>query len=119
MKRTTTGWIGIAVVLVALGWPASSALSMALPMPGPADAAPPTLLCDGTPPELVNTDTTEHAYKLTCGKKVEDATIPAATSQSLEGKSGCVLELGDNEATKLHTEMICTIAAGKLGCDLF
>ena len=116
MKRTTTGWIGIAGMLVALIWPATTARSMATPRP--AHTPPAALLCDGTPPELVNTDTTEHAYTLTCGKKVEDTSIPATTSQSLEGKSGCLLQLGDNEATKLHTEMICTIAAGKLSCDL-
>jgi len=101
---------------LALAWPAAQARSVALPVPAPPDV--PVLLCDGTPPELINKDTVEHAYRLTCGKKVEEASIAASSAQSLEGKSGCVIELGDNEPTKLHTEMVCTIEAGKLGCDL-
>ena len=36
----------------------------------------------------------------------------------MEGKSGCMIKLGDNDKVKLHTEMVCTIAGGKLTCDL-
>jgi len=118
VRRRVAEGFGIAIVLAALVWPAAVAYPVAVPMPGPAEARPPSLLCDGTPPELINKDTVEHPYRLTCGKEVEEATIAPSASQSLEGKSGCVIELGDNEPTKLHTEMVCTITGGKLTCDL-
>ncbi len=56
----------------------------------------PATPCDGTPPELKNTDPIDHPYELTCGRKTEQTTIPASTTQSLEGKSGCKLILGDS-----------------------
>ena len=118
MRRSTGEWIGIATVLLALSLPTPVALSLTRPAPGPPDTPPPLPSCDGTPPALVNKDVKAHAYRLTCGKKVEEASIPAGESQSLEGKSGCILELGENKATKHHTEMVCTIEGGVLGCDL-
>jgi len=78
----------------------------------------PALACDGTPPKLVNKDDKAYDYELVCGKKTEQKSIAASSSQSLENKSGCTLKLGDNKATKLHTEMVCTIESGKLSCDL-
>lgn len=78
----------------------------------------PVFACDGIPPELVNKDDTDHDYELVCGKKTEEHTIGAGKSQELDGKSGCTLKLGKNKATKLYTEMVCTIEDGKLTCDL-
>ncbi len=78
----------------------------------------PALPCDGIPPELTSKDTVDHPYELVCGRKTEQGTLPAGATQSLEGKSGCELKLGDNPPTKLHTEMVCTVEAGKLTCDL-
>ncbi len=78
----------------------------------------PAVPCDGIPPELTNKDTVEYPYELVCGRKTEQHTLPAGATQSLEGKSGCELKLGDNEPTKLHTEMVCNVEAGKLTCDL-
>jgi hypothetical protein len=97
------------------------ALAAALHGPGsarpdsPAGAIP---LCDGTPPELVNQDTAPHDYTLTCAGKVTERGLPAGEKHVLDGFSGCVLTLGEQTQT-LHTEMVCTIAAGgKLSCDL-
>ena len=53
-----------------------------------------------------------------CAKKSETATIESGATAKLEGKSGCMLKLGDNEPVKLYTEMVCTIKDGKLTCDL-
>lgn len=78
----------------------------------------PSLACDGTPPKLVNKDDKDYGYELVCGKKTEKKSIKAGATQSLEDKSGCKLKLGDNKATKLYTEMVCTIKSGKLTCDL-
>jgi len=100
MKCLLGEWIGITAVLLALCLPA------------------PLAACDGTPPSLVNKDTRPYTYSLTCGKKAEEGQIPAGETRSLEGKSGCVLELEGNKATKLHTEMVCTIEGGLLGCSL-
>lgn len=80
--------------------------------------APPAHPCDGTPPALTSKDDVDHPYELVCGRKTEQSTLPAGATLSLEGKSGCELELGDNPPTKLHTEMVCTVEAGKLTCDL-
>jgi hypothetical protein len=74
--------------------------------------------CDGIPPELVNQDTVQHSYSLTCGKKVKEREIAPGEKAELEGFSGCTLKLGEHSET-LHTEMVCTIAAGgTLTCDL-
>ena len=86
--------------------------------PPPAADPTPVLHCDGTPPELNNKDDQEHAYELVCGKKTEQLTIAAGAKQSLEGKSGCSLKLGDNKPETLYTEMVCTITGGQLTCDL-
>ena len=104
-----TGWLIQGVLLAILA---------AVP-PGPAAPVDvPTLYCDGIPPELVNKDDQEHSYVLECGRKTEQHTIAAGTSQSLEGKSGCKLILGENKPTALYTEMVCNIEGGKLTCDL-
>ena len=80
--------------------------------------APPSLACDGTPPELVNEDDVEREYTISCGKKRSKHTIAAGASHSLEGKSGCKIKVGDGKAQKLFTEMVCTIADGQLSCEL-
>ncbi len=99
-----------------IGGAALASLAFCPPPDDPDPAA--ALYCDGTPPELNNKDDKEHAYELVCGKKTEQATIAAGAKQSLEGKSGCALNLGDNKPETLYTEMVCTIAGGKLTCDL-
>ena len=90
---------------------AALALLLAVARPAPA--------CDGVPPELINKDSKAHEYTLTCAKKTEKRSIAPGAKVELREKSGCVLKLGDNEPTKLHTEMVCTIKkGGKLSCDL-
>ena len=79
---------------------------------------PTTRVCDGTPPELVNKDTTGYEYVLTCGNKVERDTIPAGSKKELKNKSGCSIKLGENKAAKLYTEMVCTVQSAKITCDL-
>jgi hypothetical protein len=74
--------------------------------------------CDGEPPELVNKDDTDYDYTITCGKKSEKGSIAANSSKKLKKKAGCTLKLGENKATKLYSEMICTIKKGTLTCDL-
>ena len=98
--------------------PPRGSICLALVIPALVCLALPAWPCDGTPPELINQDTVEYSYEITCGRKTEQLTIPASSSQALGGKSGCELVLGDNPATKLHTEMVCNIEAGKLACDL-
>jgi hypothetical protein len=78
----------------------------------------PALACDGTPPKLINKDSKAHDYELLCAGKTEKRSIPAGATQELRGKSGCKLKLGDNQPTKLFTEMVCTIQSDKLSCDL-
>jgi hypothetical protein len=80
--------------------------------------ARPAVPCDGTPPELHNTDDVDHPYELQCGRKTEQTSIPASSRQSLEGRSACKLLLGTNPPTTLHPEMVCTITSGQLTCDL-
>ncbi|MFH1468035.1 MAG: hypothetical protein ABIO70_26855 [Pseudomonadota bacterium] len=97
------------------------ALAAALQGPGSARPAPhpgATPHCDGTPPELVNQDQAAHDYSLTCGKQITKRALPAGGKHVLDGFSGCTITIAEQRET-LHTEMICTIAAGgKLTCDL-
>ncbi len=80
--------------------------------------APQAPACDGIPPELVNQDSVEHAYTLTCGRKVDKRNLKPGEKVELEGFSGCVLKLDEHSET-LHTEMVCTVEkGGKLVCDL-
>ncbi len=107
------------VLFVASAWPVSAASRSYLGhsfQPGFDDPVSP--LCEGEPPELINEDDKAYEYQITCGKKTEQRSIGANSKQSLKGTSGCTLELGDNEATKLYADMVCTIEDAKLTCDL-
>jgi hypothetical protein len=75
------------------------------------------LYCDGDPPKLINKDSKGYTYEIKCRSKTEKREIEPGSKQELKGKSGCQIKLGD-DAEKLFTEMVCTIKAGKLSCDL-
>jgi hypothetical protein len=86
--------------------------------PAPARPSGATPTCDGKPPELVNKDSLPHDVTLTCGEKTDKRSVAPTEKLVLKGFSGCTLVLGE-QSEVLHTEMVCTIAAGgKLTCDL-
>jgi hypothetical protein len=74
--------------------------------------------CNGEPPKLVNKDDIAYDYSIKCAKKTETGSIPAGSSKKLKKKAGCVITVGDNKATKLHSEMVCTIENAELTCEL-
>ena len=95
----------------------SGCFAIALLLAEPA-GTPAALGCDGEPPKLVNKDTKAHSFQIQCAGKREEGEIKASAELKLDGKSGCMLKLGENAAQKLHTEMVCTIEGGELECDL-
>ena len=91
-------------------------VSLALSLFSLSDGFARPMGCEGDAPKLINRDNREYSFKVECGKKSEDRRISAGETQTMQGKSGCLLVFGDKSVT-LYADLICAIQNNKLSCE--